>query len=195
MTGKVEIINLALARIGEGAIQSLTERSATADKALAFYDSARRAVLRAYNWAFALRVETLARREGSPADFRFAYALPADCLRAIRLRESGVSDFSRRTGPRFAVRGNTLYTDVSSALLEYVADVADETRFDARFLEAFSYKLAADLAMPVAGSQELMASYMNAYQALVTEAAASSASEQKDELPENPYLEARNAGC
>jgi hypothetical protein len=75
--------------------------------------------------------------------------------------------------------------------LEYVADVEDTGLFDAKFIEAFSYKLAAALAMTVKGSPELMANYTNLYQTLVTDAAAKSAHEERVYLSDNPYLEAR----
>ena len=86
MRGKVEIINLALARLGESPIQSLGEDSVPARAANLLYDSSRQAALRDFNWNFALKIERLARFDGNPVDFRLTYALPPDCLRVIRLR-------------------------------------------------------------------------------------------------------------
>ena len=181
MTGKVEIINLALARLGESPIQSLTEDSVPASRANLLYDSARRSALRDFNWNFALAMVRLSRVTYSPVDFRFAYALPSDCLRVIRLRG----------GVPFSVRKDRLYTDAESAELEYVMDVTDESLFDSKFVEAISYKLAAELAMPVKGSSELMASYSNAYSNFIRQAASESAGESRVHLSENPYVEAR----
>ena len=45
--------------------------------------------------------------------------------------------------------------------------------------------------MSVKGSTDLMASYSNAYQALVNRAAMESAWEEKEQKPANPYLDAR----
>lgn len=182
MSGKVEIINLALARLGESPIQSITENSVPARAAGLLYDSSRRSALRDFNWSFAVSLTRLARVADSPADFRFAYALPPDCLRVIRLRG----------GAPFLVRGNKICTDAEVAELEYVADVEDETLFDSKFTEAMTYKLASELAMPVKGSSELMASYSNAYASFIRQAAAESAGENRVYLPENPYVEARN---
>ena len=69
--------------------------------------------------------------------------------------------------------------------------MTDENEFDAKFVEALTYKLASELAMPVKGSAELMASYSNAYQTLINRAATESAWEEKEPRSGNPYLEAR----
>lgn len=181
MVGKVEIINIALARLGESPIQSLTENSVPASMASLLYDSSRRSTLRDFNWNFAVSMARLARVVSSPVDFRFAYALPSDCLRVIRLRG----------GVPFSIRKDRLLTDAESVELEYVMDVTDEAMFDSKFIEAMSYKLAAELAMPVKGSSELMASYSNAYSNFIRQAAAESAGESRVHLPDNPYVEAR----
>ena len=183
MPTKVEIVNIALARLGESPIQSLDEGTVPANMAKVFYDPARRATPR-----------SLAKLAESPVDFRFAFALPADCLRAIRLRREGASDFSDPSGPRFVLHGGELLTDMESALLEYVSDVEDPARFDDKFVEAFSFKLASELAMPVKGSSELMANYMNVYTTKVSQAASLSGGEQQEAFSDNPYADARLHG-
>lgn len=182
MSGKMEIINVALARLGESPIQLIDEGSAPANAAKQLYDTARLATLRDYNWAFALRITDLARYDESAVDFQFAYALPSDYLRAVRLR--GESPF--------AIRGGVLYTDSSRAVLEYVADVTDASLYDAKFIEALTHKLASELAMPVKGSPELMNYYRQSYDILIKNAAAQSTGECRRPLSDNPYLEARN---
>nr|DAM23070.1 MAG TPA: tail tubular protein [Caudoviricetes sp.] len=192
MTGKVEIVNLALARLGDMLIQDLEEGSAAANQAKLFYEPSRRAVLRDFNWNFALKIDRLALLEDRPLDFNFAYALPADCLKAIRLRRRGARDYGEEDpGERFVLRSGTVCTDAKEAYLEYIRDVSDETEFDDKFIEAFSYKLAAELAAPLTGRFDLMNSFLNAYTVLVREAATLSARENRRILPENPYVEAR----
>lgn len=186
MPGRVEIINLALARLGESPIQSLDEGSTPANAATQLYDLERQATLRDYPWNFALKQASLARVEEAAFDFHTAFALPGDCLRAVRLWGA-----DRNEVTRFTVRTKVLYADPERVTLEYVADVEDTGLFDAKFVEAFSYKLAASLAMTVKGSSEMMANYMNMYQTLVTDAAAKSAGEERVYLSDNPYLEAR----
>lgn len=194
MTGKVEIVNLALARLGESPIQSLEEGTVPANMAKAFYDPARRAALRDYNWNFAISTVSLSRLAEEVVGFRFAFALPMDCLRVIRIMEG--SDFSGQ-GPSYALRSGKLYTDSEEVTVEYIRDVEDPSEFDDKFIEAFSCKLASDLAMPVRGSVELMANYMNVYNSMIAKAATLSAHEQlaPTGVSDNPYVEARFYGC
>jgi hypothetical protein len=155
-----------------------------------FYDPARRAVLRDFNWNFALQTARLAKLQQTPSGFRYAFSLPADCLRVV-----GFLDSDERTGgPGFVVRSGNFLTDREEAEIEYIADCIDPMLFDDKFVEAMSYKLASELAMPVKGSPELMSNYMNVYQAFIERAAALSADERHTELLDNPYLEARFYG-
>jgi hypothetical protein len=155
-----------------------------------FYEPARRAVLRDFNWNFALRTVRLAKLQQTVAGFRYAFSLPADCLRVISLLGA-----DERTGaPGFAVRSGNLLTDREEVEIEYIADCSDPAMFDDKFIEALSYKLASELAMPVKGSPELMSNYMNVYLDFIERAAALSADERHTELLDNPYLEARFYG-
>jgi hypothetical protein len=181
---KTEIINIALGRLGEVGIQSIDEGSAVANSAGTVYDSARRATLREYNWSFALREERLSRTEESRSSFyEYTFALPGDCLRIIR----AVGNAGYETAGAFIHSNSPVLT------VQYVADIEDAGLFDSKFIEALSYKLASELAMPVKGSSELMAAYNNAYLTLVRDSAAESASERRGELPDNPYIDARFA--
>ena len=195
MISEVEIVNIARARLGESPIQTFGEGTVPANMAKVFYAPARRAVLRSFDWNFSIKTVSLAKFASKPVDFRFAFALPVDCLRAIRLRREGVPDYTGETDIRFVVRSGVLYTDEEKALLEYVADVEDTSLFDDKFIEALGYKLAADLAMPVKGSPELMANYTNVYNDLIVRAAALTGQEERPAYSDNPYLEARNAVC
>lgn len=184
-------MNLALARLGESPVQSLDEGSVAANVARSFYDPARRTALRDYNWNFALQTTTLARLALTPVGFSYAYAMPSDCLKALRLRSA---ESTSEWGMKFILRGGVLLADIETAVLEYVADVTDTGLFDDHFIEALTYKLASELAMPVKGSMELMANYANMYQSRLIQAASLSLNEQHLALSENPYAEARGDG-
>ena len=190
MAGSVEIVNIALAHLGESPIQSLDEGTVPANVAKLLYDPERRATLRDYNWNFALKTARLAKLAEAPVDFRYGYALPSDCLRAIRLRSGGVPDFAG-PGLRFVVRGGVVCTDEDPALLEYVCDCTDPALFDDKFIEALSYKLASKMAMSIKGSVEMTAQMMNQYREVVAQAASLSGNENRDADNENPYVEAR----
>ncbi len=181
---KIELINIALGRLGESPIQSLDEGSVPARAAAIVYDPARKSALRDYPWSFALKEADLARYEVcDSAFFAYSFALPFDCLRVIAVHGSA----------EYEVAGMTFYTNTPKVRLKYIADVDDTGLFDSKFAEAFSYKLASELAMPVKGSAELMASYNNAYTTLAQDSAVKSERENRQLLPDNPYVDARFA--
>lgn len=185
MAGRVEIVNVALARLGEGAIQTLDEGSAPANAAKVVYDTSRRSALRDYPWAFATRRESLARLVESPVGFQHAFALPSGCLRIL-----GVYDTAGGEVP-YELRGKTLCSSANSVVACYTDDVIDEAMFDPAFVDALTFRLASDLAVPVKGSVELMARYAEEYHHQIRQAATVSAREDRERIVENPYLEAR----
>lgn len=192
MAGRVELINRALSKIGQRPISSASEESPQAKAAMLVYDSVRREVLQSYSWAFAVRTEKLALLSSVPLDFKFSFALPPDCLRAIRVTAPPSFRCQEGDGGRtFAVRGNEVLTDLPAAVLEYVSDVTDERLFDPRFCESFVLKLASELAIPLGGKGELMTSYAQQYDVAVRHAAAQSESQFYEEHDTNPYLSAR----
>ena len=113
------------------------------------------------------------------------------CRAIAPLRREGIPDSAEEEGKRFVLRGGKLLTDAEPAMLEYVRDVDDPALFDDKFVEALSFKLASDLAMPVKGSLELTANYMNVYTTKIAQAAARSAGEEHHPESDNPYLDAR----
>lgn len=181
---KTEIINMALGRLGESPIQSLDENSVPARAALLVYDAARRAALRDYPWSFALKEADLVRNAVCASKFfAYSFALPFGCLKVVEV----LGDAEYETG------GADLYSNSPAIHLKYVADVEDTDIFDSKFTEALTYKLASELAMPVKGSAELMASYNNAYTTLAQGSAAESERESRQVLSDNPYVDARFA--
>ena len=194
-SGPVELVNLALSILGASPIQSLDEASAEAVCARAQYDPARRAALRSYNWAFALKRAHLVRVDESvPGSYRYTYQLPADCLRPVRLivPSSCGRPFSAYPVAGFEPAGNRrILCDLEDPVMEYVADVTDTTLFDDLFVQSFAYRLAAALAAPVAGNANLAQALMGNARQLEREAAAQSGRERRDPATVNIYVEAR----
>jgi len=207
--GKLDIVNLALMRIGESPIQSMDEGSTPARSATLLYDISRRAVLRDYDWSFAMKIELLpVVKSDEPGDkFSYSCAVPSDCLRVVEVLPHG------EVGPRlaadaiglppgvgphnpfrtewFRVYNGKIYTHLKTPLVKYVRDEENVDLFDSKFIEAFSYKLAGELAMAVRQSETLMASMLNAYQAVVSKASEESQNEHDLALSQNPYVEVR----
>lgn len=179
---KIEIINLALARIGVRAIERLDETSEAARQANAFYEHTRRTVLKKYGWAFATRRVTLALVPATFGDYKYAYRYPSDALYIKRLYKEG----SRKPwdNKHYKVmsdkEGKLICSRMEFAEVEYTADITDTTLFDDGFVEAFSWKLAAEVAFALTGKQDLVTNAIQAYNAYFTEAVGEDAAEYQE---------------
>jgi hypothetical protein len=155
MVSVVGIVNSGLIKVGADPITSLTDDSVEARAANAQYEKLRDEVLRAHPWNFAVARQRLARLvEAPPFGFAFQYQLPPDCLRVL-VMNGGRSVFE--------IEGRKLMTDEESADVVYVRRITDPNEFDAMFREALAYRIAADLAYPLANSTTLSSAMMQLY--------------------------------
>ena len=169
MASAVQICNMALSHIGsEARVSSINppDGSVEAGYCATFYDLARTELLEPGNWAFALKRTALAGVTNPSTVWAYAYAKPSNCLRALRiLRQSiAVTVFTQdllvephtddRGGAAFDVEGDVILTNEPDAVLLYVQDVTDSTKFPASFTSALSYLLASHLAGPIIKGNE-----------------------------------------
>jgi len=179
---KIEIINLALARIGVASIERLDEASEAARQTRAFYDHVRRTVLRKYPWSFACRRVELALLPQSPDAYTFAYRQPTDALYVRRLYEKGSKEpwdkkHYKCTSDK---EGRVIFTNIEYAEAEYTADITDTSMFDDGFIEALSWKLAAEVAFSLTGKQDIATNAIQGYNAYFQEAAGEDAAEDME---------------
>lgn len=194
---KIEIINMALARIGVGSIERMDEPSEAARVTKAFYDHVRRTVLRKYPWGFASRRAELALLTDKAVAYNFAYRQPTDALYIRRLykKDSEVPWDKRYYKVTSNKTGRIIFTNEEFAQAEYTADVVDTSLFDDAFIEALSWKLAAEVAFALTGKSELAANAIQGYNAYFTEAAGEDAAEDMEaEEYVNRLAEARFMG-
>lgn len=160
MASAVDICNLALANLGDVAdITSLDppEGSAQAERCAQFYQLAVSTLLEGHDWGFATVREALVPyAQNDRNNWRFAYAMPARCIRVIDLSDH---PFPQRP-PEFAKKHydyeiglnasgqKCLYTNLENAVIRYIADVGEHL-FPANFVMALSWKLAGMLAGPL----------------------------------------------
>lgn len=143
----VALAGRALLKIGAAAIQSFEEKSAEAEVAGALYAPLRDALLSSYPWSFATRQATLARLEARPvADFRFAYQLPAEFLRAL---SAGRSPGGR--GLDYRISERRLHTDAEQVVLTFVFRPMERDT-PAFFDQALIARLAAEFCIPLTES-------------------------------------------
>jgi hypothetical protein len=128
----------------------------------AFYDQARTEMLEPGNWAFSLKRASLPPVTNDSEAWTFAYALPSDCMRALRVRlgrtifeeDSAYYSPDDNDGAPFTIEGRTLYTNSEEPTLLYVNDVQDPFKFTPTFVTALSYLLASYLAGPIIRGNE-----------------------------------------
>ena len=192
---KLVIWNMALSHIGAITLNSESDTSAEARKCSLFYEPARDSVLTDFPWNFAERRKALAvLEEVDPIGYEYAYTYPSDCLKIrriwnpdptaepIKYKVTAADDLSKKI----------ILCDERSASLIYTARVENPDLFDASFVVLLSWRLAADLAIPLTRKKTLREGCLKMYGTLLPTVQAGNANE--DEEPqeyENPFVAAR----
>jgi len=144
MAGQIEIINVALSRIGANELTSLDDGTAEQKLAVNLWSIARRACLRDHPWNFAIRdIELNQVSEYVPFEFQYRYQLPSDYLRLLQLYGN----------PVFKIQGRAILTNERTCKIKYVSDVVDSSEWDASFDDLLAQRLAADMAYALTKSQ------------------------------------------
>jgi len=195
-TNKTAICNYAITFIGGRAITSIDQAQDEAELCKRFYDMARQAVLRDHLWNFATKSVALA--AVTDTDFvgwDYAYSYPSDALYIQEIYNSA----NKNQKIEFEVRTNTaknkkyIMSNESAPYIIYVADVDEELLFDPMFIEAFSYRLAAVITVPLNGQIQLAQLMEQKYAQTIAKAKAGDSNERyKLPTSENSLLSARN---
>lgn len=151
VSSKVEICNLALARIELNSISSYEDdNSAQAQFCRMSYEQSKSSLLGQYNWTFAISRAKLKELENENDDFNeyeHKYSLPSDFLRLVMVyNESNhpVIHFMNYKAP-FVMEGRHIYTDVENAKIKYIRDVDDVSEFSPLFIDCLILDLAVRL--------------------------------------------------
>lgn len=147
---KLQLVNLALSKIGETPLSALTENRPAALAVEAVYEPAKRKLLSLCCWPWAAKKLALARSLDTVDGWTYCFALPADCIRPFHLSVPGVSETGQGMNYGFPPVqweqvGNLVCTELDSVVLRYVSDV-DVSRFPADAADLFAIRLAADIA-------------------------------------------------
>lgn len=178
---KVSVCNMALGFLGESNfIQDYDESSTEASVCRRYYDLSRRSLLASFPWSFAGKVEQLAQLDLSDFslpetfEYKYAYSLPSQCLRVRGV--FAPARFSQDSAAyRSVCRADSLISLASSgassvpfvfmtidktpciccnaetASAVYTTDVEDVTLMSPAFVEAFAWRLAMNMSVPLAG--------------------------------------------
>ena len=155
MASVVDICNGALNQLGASTILSLTEDSKNARLCNSRYTQVRDALFRTHPWnCLQTRLELAASSDSPAGGFTYAYTLPANCLRLLR-----VLDYDSN----YKVEGRKILSDASTMKILYIARITDPNEYDELLRETLSAALGADIAYAVTSnnttSQNMIVSY------------------------------------
>lgn len=175
----IEICNIALTRIGVAEIERMDEASEPARKCNSIYHFTRQNVLRKFPWNFATKRVQLALIDEDTPDFKYVYQYPADALALRLIYNEHFRGIPKNNQYRIMNNGSgrKIYTNIEKAYIEYTADIKDASLFDAEFIEAFAWKLAAEIAFNLTGNMNITNQCVQAYNAYFIEAAGNDAAE------------------
>lgn len=165
-----------------------TEQSQEAKLCRTFYDTARDATLRDFDWPFATKFKNLGLvQELDPnQEWSYSYEYPSDCLKARRVL-SGTRNDTRQSRIPYKIfqqdQTQLVYCDVEDAALEYTVVTTDPLFYPADFILALSYRLSVLIspALTKGDPFKMKQDLENLYQKEISRAQASSLNEEQPE--------------
>lgn len=199
MTTKLDIVNLALARIGSrDFVDAFTEDTTEAEVANAIYNPTLDMVLARFPWPFATKRATLAPLNVIARDgWSYTFAAPADML-APRYIWAGTNTPTASRRIAFAVElndagtGSVLVCNEQAPRLVYTARVLAENIYSPLFIQALAWALAVEFAAAIPVKPELAMGIINRFEMTLLQAASSAFTEGwEGELPESELVTSR----
>lgn len=194
---------MALRRIGEQPIASITEESEAAGVMSDIYDILLDNELRQWSWPFATTTVSLAAVSGeTPPDWGYVFQLPADYLQVVKLIDTNTgttitewvflnSDWGIKNLD-WKIRESKLYINISSVTLEYVYRQTDTEKFDSAFTLAFSRRLAMESAPAITEREDMVQNLRNEYYSFMSQARGNAGVESRIQLDiSRNYVRAR----
>ena len=154
MATPIDIVNMALRRIGADRISAFEDAQEEARATRDIYDEIRREVLNAHNWNFAIKRAQLSSVATAPAfGWDYAYELPHDLVRIVSVHSHNDDDSSVEYRLEFQDGSDrVLVTNSNQIFIRYVFDNEDVNVWSAAFRNVMGWRLAVDLAQAVSKS-------------------------------------------
>lgn len=168
-SSETEICRIALGWVGGESITTIDEDSTGARLCRDLYYDCRDAVLESRNWTFAMKRAVLAPNSEPPAfGFSQRFLIPSDCLRIVRVGYN--PDLKDRID--WEKEDNYILCDYDTLYIRYVSRTEDVVGYSSKFVLALASRLAADMAIPIAGSRKLQENMQAQYVQKIEEAGA-----------------------
>ena len=164
------ICNLALSKIGDQSIVSMSDASIEARFCNLYYPVVLQEVLMLNTWDFAIKQALLSKVSAPPLfDWAYAFLLPNDFGRMNSLYDYSTTGAGGPEIP-YQIMGATLLTDISSAAISYISTTVDPLLFTPTFVQGLALKLAVELCKPLAGSLDLKNNLLSEFNRTMGEA-------------------------
>lgn len=199
------IVNIALSRLGITATVTTlsTDTIEQAVQANLIYATTRDALLAEYPWRFARKSAALTEKTTEThIEWEYVYDYPTTCLRVLRLYAEGQEfddtheDYevysSSVTVEETTSDVKRIGTNVEDAYIDYTAQVTDPDLFSLGFVDCLAWRLAAELAVPLARDFDKRNELYRVYTQTLDAARASDMSEAHRPMRRGSrYMEAR----
>lgn len=153
---EVTICNLALSWLAGNLIISLNDEGVEAQLCKANYELSRDAVLEAMAWTFATKRYRLTPESNAPAwGYAFQFTIPSDVITVLEVTNigdtpNGANDLDWRR------EGNLILCDADVVYIKAIFRQEDPIRYPPNFIQAVAARLAAEIAVPLTESMQLM---------------------------------------
>lgn len=159
MASEVDIVNLAIARLGSASrVSSIDppDGSSLAANAATFYPMVRDSLLEMKDWPFAVTRSRLNELADAtiPPPYTHAYAMPSAAIVPLSVRHADASDDSppnRLSWEMLSDGTRVVFTDTEEAVMRYKVGATDPSKFTPLFVDALAWALAIQLAGPLLG--------------------------------------------
>lgn len=182
----VEICNLALSKIGQSTINTLSEASVEAEMCALYYPNVRDNLLRSFPWNFCNKSVQLGEAATSIPEndfWEYLYVYPSDCLKIYKIFEDG--NFALPVPNEYEVTSykNVKYIccHIYQAYCRYAQKITDPTLFDPCFIDALACKMAMEIAVPISNSTDRLKIAQALYQTAIQSAMLTNAIEGEEQ--------------
>lgn len=149
---EVYIANLALAKICSKAITALSDTTVEARWCNRFFAQCRDKILRSHPWNFAIKRQTLSELSTVPInEWAHQYALPSDYINIYQLNGTHCWN-STYLSNLYQIEAGNILTNAETAVIRYVFQQDDASKYDPLFVEAFADLLASQICQPITGN-------------------------------------------
>lgn len=147
---QIAICNSALAKVGQGPIQSIDQNTRAAQIIKSIFSLIQDEVMAEHRWNFALKRASLSPTASTPEfEYDYEYDIPSDCLRVLEL-ETDVTQIDND----WVVEGKKILSNDATIKVLYIYRNVDYNSWSPGFAEVMAWRLAQEIAYALTQSND-----------------------------------------